>query len=358
MDVSLRMGQQLLHLAVQQVQVGAAPAVDALLDVPHHQRTLPAVDGVLEQRPEVLPLQAGGILELVEHEVVVAGSHLFIDEWRIAAVDDSAQDVGRLGEQHQVVFLEQRRQVGIEVGDDTQQVDVAVEQFGSGRRLLVAGGHHLLEFQLESRDLFLVPQAIAVFAAQAQELLFHQQVADLVELGGDIPFLAGADLVQRIVGQPLEQRLVAGFVKRSHHPVHRQLQHGILVKLHLVGGILVDLPREGAHHRLEKAVDGADGEGDIVVQDGRECLLRVFFHLRRGGPVVREFIIRLVDQVVEFLDDAALHLLGSLVGEGHRQDVTEGLRIERTAVGRDEQFHILPCERPGLSAAGGCLDNL
>ena len=81
--------RELLLNTVEQAPVAGTPAVDALLDVAYNEVLRIAVaHGLLQQHLEILPLDGGGVLELVNHDVLQLGADLFKDEGRVAVVDE------------------------------------------------------------------------------------------------------------------------------------------------------------------------------------------------------------------------------------------------------------------------------
>lgn len=114
---------------------------------------------------------------------------------------------------------------------------------------------------------------------------------------------------------------------------------------------------EGAQDALEEGVDGEHREARVVVEDLRT---------HRGGAladgpfVEREFAAEVAEvvallarrQAVDLLQDAGLHLLGGLVGEGHGEDVA----IEFGLL--DDVVDIFVGQLIGLSGAGTGVQNL
>ncbi len=88
----LRQAEVPLQAAVQQFPVRSPPAVDGLFHIPHDEVVEAARLAVPEQRPEVLPLDGRGVLELVQQEILEPDTQLLIDEGRIGAVDDILED--------------------------------------------------------------------------------------------------------------------------------------------------------------------------------------------------------------------------------------------------------------------------
>ena len=85
----LRLLEFLLQAAAQQAPVAPSPAVNALLDIAHHQGVVAGGHAVLQQRAEVVPLDIGRILEFVQEEVVEAHAQFLIDERSVGPVDNA-----------------------------------------------------------------------------------------------------------------------------------------------------------------------------------------------------------------------------------------------------------------------------
>ena len=162
-----------------------------------------------------------------------------------------------------------------------------------------------------------------------------------------------------VVREPVQQAPVL-LGKAVQDPVHALLHQRGLVQLHLVGGKLPDLAGEGPERLLEELVDGGDGEGRIVMQDGPELSLRPLAEFL-GRPeegrdkvvVIRRFL-RIYGQHLQFLEDALLHLVRSLVRKGHGQDVAVGLRV---LLG-EEQADVFAGQVVGFSRPGGGFEDL
>ena len=162
----------------------------------------------------------------------------------------------------------------------------------------------------------------------------------LAQRSADAPAFTLFHQVERIAPQPVEQDGALGLIHRSEHHVDYLREDGIVVEFHAVGGVLADLAGEGPHHRLEEFVDGTYGEAGIVVQHAPQPVGR------QGRPRILA-----VSELVEFLDDARLHLVGRLVGEGDGQDVLVAQRI----VGQ-QQIQVILGQPVGLSTARGGFD--
>ena len=132
--------------------------------------------------------------------------------------------------------------------------------------------------------------------------------------------------------------------------VHALLHQGGLVQFHLVRGELPDLAGEGPQRLLEELVDGGHRKGGIVMQDAAQLPGRAFLQgLRRRKdrrdevPEVRR-AGRIRGEGEQLVQDAAFHLVGGLVREGHGEDVAVGLRV----LLRQEQADIFAGQVVGL----------
>ena len=368
-----------LHLATQQFPVGIAPAVDALLDVAHDQVAARSGLAFLQQRQEILPLDAGRVLELVEQEMLVAHAQLLIDERGAGAADDVAQErvglvqahhvlLGRQGVEFAVEFARQaqlreqrvkdqgRGIVGIGVFEMFRQRGVRLEQaflvVGAERLALLHGIAELLRLVGEGLDdgaALLADPLQAVLAeglppvdAQAlgefAEFVVLEQAAHFQQAFVHLEAAALLERVGEAVAQPAEQFLVV-LGQRVQDAVHRLGDQRILVQFHLVVRELADLAGEGLERLLEEAVDGADREGAVVVQQLGEQDLRP--GVGRGQPG-------------EVAQDAGLHLGGGLVGEGHREDMAVRLRLAAC----EQQVDIGLGQLVGLARSGAGFQNL
>ena len=103
--LNLLLGELVLD-AVEQSPIARAPTVDALLHVAHDE-----VGGVLvahglgEQHVEVAPLDGGGVLELVDHDVLYLGTYLLEDKGGVALADERVEQLLGVAEQESVVGL-------------------------------------------------------------------------------------------------------------------------------------------------------------------------------------------------------------------------------------------------------------
>ena len=197
-------------------------------------------------------------------------------------------------------------------------------------------------------------------------------------------------LLHTAVGEGLHKRrkfLVARRTHQRHQPLHRLRHHLVLVNHHLEVHRSVQVVGKGAHDAVHEAVDGADRQVAVLMQDGRmhfgshihQLILRQWIdsiagllvqrfeqraaHRRqRGVGAVRGYLRQAVEHT-------ALHLASGLVGKCNSQDATklrpqtatEIIRPPTTdhrppvTIYRHRQLQILLHQRESLAAAGGGL---
>ena len=438
----------LLETGLQQVPVGAAETVDGLLDVAHDQVVEAGRVAVVQQRAEVLPLDQGRILELVQEEVLETDAQFLIDEGGVGPVDDILEDGVGFVDAKDVLLLLDLGEGLPQFAGDTQPIDLgddepgrpvllvarpeqgakgiqgpfqvafqlqAVLVFALGeplravRRLIQEGGRGFFDLRIGVGVHVIVQRfqeaAVAVGGIHAVPLQdveyrlrgrFHilyellrdrlARLADFFEpaLGvclllidpetadGRLVILglkAHGHILQRlleviafplfqvrlhILGQPVQQGPVLlrqGIQDAVDALVHQRLP----VEFHLIGSELADFARKGAERLLEELVDRRDGKGRIVVEDAAQlpcgALLqgfRVRADRRDEIRVIRRRL-RVGCEDVQFLEDAALHLVGGLVGEGHGEDVAIGLGVPFL----QEQTYVFTGQVVGLSRTCG-----
>ena len=124
-----------LQTGVQQVPVRTPPAVDGLFHIAHDQVVKPAGLAVLQQRTEVLPLDRGRVLELVQKEVLETDAQFLVHERGVGTIDDVLEDgIGVLDGDD--VFLPLHLLEGLpEFPGDAESIDLCPDKTG-GRILL------------------------------------------------------------------------------------------------------------------------------------------------------------------------------------------------------------------------------
>ena len=93
-----------LQLGIQKVPIGIAPPVYALFHVTHYKISVAGSITVRNQRTEIFPLDIGGVLKLVQKEMVVAHPDFLIDERSVATVNDALQYGVRVVQAEHVLF--------------------------------------------------------------------------------------------------------------------------------------------------------------------------------------------------------------------------------------------------------------
>ena len=83
-----------------------------------------------KQRLKGVPLHAGGVLELVEQDVVEFGSGLFIDEGSVGAVEQALEQGVGVGKQKAVVLSVLFADFGGDVGEQADLVEVLAGHAG------------------------------------------------------------------------------------------------------------------------------------------------------------------------------------------------------------------------------------
>ena len=119
-----------LHLFIQQFPVGVAEAVDTLFYVSHNQIGPVVCQAFFDQRTEVVPLHAAGVLKFINHIMIDVRTGLFVDEWGVAASDHFIQQLGRIGNQHDILFLPIGGYLAGNVGQDTQRIIITYDFTG------------------------------------------------------------------------------------------------------------------------------------------------------------------------------------------------------------------------------------
>ena len=127
---------------VQQAPVRLAPAVYALLHISDYKIGEALGDAVVKQRAEIFPLDLGGILELVQEEMLISYSCLFIDERSFGIVYYLPERVIGLVYGHYVLLLKNLTKMAVQVVSHSKSIDLAPE--GKGRvKNLETGIEHI-----------------------------------------------------------------------------------------------------------------------------------------------------------------------------------------------------------------------
>ncbi len=397
--------------AAQNAPVAAAPAVDRLFDVAHEQHRLLVRlrQRVLQQGQKILPLLDRGVLKLVDHEAVEAVAHLLVDEGGVVAADELGQQVFRLRQEHQLLFVAELLYAGVEIAQQGEAaVGLAQQRSGVAQRLqavvrlaqraeqrLQHGAQPLRQGVGFAPRLVLragrgdaaaigtaracgqgvepadeaplligeivrrspcfgdeadglrsrVPQRLfgrgaalrhaaddrgELFARTRRGegllvLLLEQLAAERQDPLAHVPAAPLLDALLDEAGEPGEQRAVCRDALDERVGALGEDRGGL--DLDVVVQVEVQLLQKGAQDALEEGVDRQHREARIVVQDAGARLGGAAAHglLREAEFAAETFEVAALfarGEAVDLLQDAALHLLGGLVREGHGEDVT------------------------------------
>ena len=111
-----------LQLRVEQLRVGVAEAVYALLHISDNQTVVAVCQTVSDKRQQIFPLHPRRVLKLVEQEIVQIHADALIDERRLTPIDDALHDVVCAGEQYCVVLVGEILHAGVDVAQQTELV--------------------------------------------------------------------------------------------------------------------------------------------------------------------------------------------------------------------------------------------
>ena len=121
----------ILHILGKQLPVRATPAVDTLLHISHDEAFLPTGFTFLKQGEEVVPLDPGRVLKLIQQEIVVEDTEFLVDERGVGAVDDIPEpDIGIVQADH-ILLAEQFVEFAVKVHRDSHFVHDAKDFPGS-----------------------------------------------------------------------------------------------------------------------------------------------------------------------------------------------------------------------------------
>ena len=169
---------KIVDLGVQEIPVAATPAVDALLHVADDKVLIALRKGVAEQGHEVTPLHARSVLEFVDHVRMDACARLLVDEGRIVLVDELGKHLGGGTQQHDVLLVAEVCHLLVDVGNDAQFVEVALNDASSEIVLIGVArseGDALLHELLEVipdllRDVLVLEQFVGVLGYVGETL--------------------------------------------------------------------------------------------------------------------------------------------------------------------------------------------
>ena len=155
--------------------------------------------------------------------------------------------------------------------------------------------------------------------------------------------------------------------KRLQEVVNRHPDSIFLLELDIIVEVSVQLAGKIAQNRLEKRVDSAHIEVAIVKQQLVQRLAGQRTHPFLTQAALTHEVGQIIalctglSQAMQFLDDAALHHIGSLVGKGDSQQ--QAVRIEQAVItlgpprhqcpifvaGEQQMTDILLCQLIGLA---------
>ena len=300
-----------LHTLVEQLPVRIAEAVYALLDVSDYEIFVVVRIAFLQQRQEIHPLYIGGVLELVQQEMLETYAHLLVHERRIAASYDVLEDSVGVVQAHHVLLPEQGVEGGVELPRQSHTEQQFAYDPGTVVTLYIVLGvflefgvcteeplfsckaesgtrlrhreTQLLHPCLEAPDyavaklahpleLFLVGAAVVIhplLLAQRPVLLGLEQLAHFVEILLHLGLVSPRQAAPYALAYPVEHFLI--LVRDTvQDAVHSLIHEGILVKFDTVVRELPDFPGEGLEHLLEETVYGADRKGTVIVKHAHE----------------------------------------------------------------------------------------
>ena len=113
----------------QRRPVAATPAVDALLHVAHKHATVALSDVFDKKVAEVGPLQRGGVLELIDHDVAKLHTGPFEDKRGFSARHHLVEENGSVGKHEGVVFVVERVHLFVDFVQQAEGVEVLCAQF-------------------------------------------------------------------------------------------------------------------------------------------------------------------------------------------------------------------------------------
>src|SRR5690606_12707999 len=157
-------------------------------------------------------------------------------------------------------------------------------------------------------------------------VLLKNLLAKHADIFYKIPIASSFDFFFSKLGQPMGKLLILSYILK--HKIDHFVQDFLLIQLKRKARLQSNLSRKGANYFLEKAVDRTHRKLRIIMQDvGKHlfcsnlqaCWIQTcsLAQLRHQG---RSFSFR---QLVQLLNDPALHLLSSLIGKGYCQDGLE-----------------------------------
>ena len=113
----------------ESVPIASAPAVNALLDIADNHAAVAGGCGFAKEMIEVFPLQVGGVLKLVDHDVPEIRAGAFEDEGHFVRPDEFVKEQGGVGQQEGIAFAIEGADFAVDVVEQTERVEFLQTQF-------------------------------------------------------------------------------------------------------------------------------------------------------------------------------------------------------------------------------------
>ena len=257
--------------------------------------------------------------------------------------------------------LQEEREKVLPVADPVDVLYPTYHVVGSSLHLLLGTPSDGLHLSLEVAHDLGIADAGQLFVAALLVFLAEDVAGEGLERPDDVPLVAAVQLFADIVHYP---SLHLGLcIHCTDEAVNGAVYHLFVGELHLQVSCQPQLACHAPKDALEERVDGLDAEVRVVVQDGSERLSRLLANLRLGEGFVLPLapahngihvVIRFLQphlQGIERLEDAALHLCRSLVGEGDGQRMHEFI----LGVWLQQSGNVFHGQGESLARARGCL---
>ena len=131
-------GYLLGDVVSEQVPIGVAPAVDTLLHIAYHHAVAGFVAAgirrqcLLHQRTQVVPLQAAGVLKLVDHKMLQSLAYALIYERSVGLRDYLPEQLTYIRHGQSVELLVLHVNKAEYVAENTCGIEVGADEFGGG----------------------------------------------------------------------------------------------------------------------------------------------------------------------------------------------------------------------------------
>ena len=163
-------------------------------------------------------------------------------------------------------------------------------------------------------------------------ILPEDGLAELLHMTDDVPRLVFFNALLDIADEPFQDQII--FLQLLYQHVNSLFLHLVVIEFHPQVRREIQLPGQIAENGLKEAVDGFHAEITVVVQQLVQGDTRLLgSHVLVDHQTAHHFleiIIRrrkFLPDAVELRQDAMLHLLGCLVGEGNGKDMTVSYRV-------------------------------